>query len=599
MRRFWSAWMALLLSLLSALPVAARETAEPQGAVGDPPVVVVGEARPLNLKALGTTVLLKTRTTGVEDEFLVAATDPGLPRLASLFGAEWAWQDGRLLVRRGDLKVELGLGQEELPPDVGGRRLEVPARLVDGAPHVPLSCLEDLLAVRLTLAADGKSGWVEPLIQSIRLEGDARRPKLVIRSSAPLTFKTFSLRRPDRYVIDLAGGVLDTPALRVTHPELGDIRLGQFQLGPAITRVVIPSVPGLTIVAPRPGPSREIAFELAMQGIAAPARDFPVQKVTAARVEPMASGQRVVLQFSGPVQYEWSRLLPPDNRFFLDLPQAILVGPKQEFLVQDGHLRSVRISQFQTEPAPITRVVVDLEKAAQTRLTAGETPHSLVLEIRHDTIEPTMAMLKGYGTTSFPASGGVVCLDPGHGGSDPGAVNRALGLTEKEVTLDLCLRLARILRTRGWNVVMTRDDDRDVSWAGSSAREELGARVQIANDLAADVFVSVHCNASVNSAVKGTSLHTFKGSDSLLAEELHPTLVAAAGRPDRGIQKDRFYVLAHSRMPAVLVETAFLSNSEEARLLGTPEYRQQLAEALADGLGRYASRYLKQTTAGP
>jgi len=147
--------------------------------------------------------------------------------------------------------------------------------------------------------------------------------------------------------------------------------------------------------------------------------------------------------------------------------------------------------------------------------------------------------------------------------------------------------------------VMTRDDDRDVSWAGSSAREELGARVQIANDLAADVFVSVHCNASVNSAVKGTSLHTFKGSDSLLAEELHPTLVAAAGRPDRGIQKDRFYVLAHSRMPAVLVETAFLSNSEEARLLGTPEYRQQLAEALADGLGRYASRYLKQTTAGP
>ena len=348
MRRFWSAWMALLLSLLSALPVAARETAEPQGAVGDPPVVVVGEARPLNLKALGTTVLLKTRTTGVEDEFLVAATDPGLPRLASLFGAEWAWQDGRLLVRRGDLKVELGLGQEELPPDVGGRRLEVPARLVDGAPHVPLSCLEDLLAVRLTLAADGKSGWVEPLIQSIRLEGDARRPKLVIRSSAPLTFKTFSLRRPDRYVIDLAGGVLDTPALRVTHPELGDIRLGQFQLGPAITRVVIPSVPGLTIVAPRPGPSREIAFELAMQGIAAPARDFPVQKVTAARVEPMASGQRVVLQFSGPVQYEWSRLLPPDNRFFLDLPQAILVGPKQEFQVQDGHLRSVRISQFQT-----------------------------------------------------------------------------------------------------------------------------------------------------------------------------------------------------------------------------------------------------------
>jgi len=312
----------------------------------------------------------------------------------------------------------------------------------------------------------------------------------------------------------------------------------------------------------------------------------------------MADGQRVVLQFSGPVQYEWSRLLPPDHRFFLDLPQAVLVGPKQEVQLDGDFVRSVRVSQFEAEPRPVTRVVVDLEQAAETRVALGETPNSLVLEIRHRTIEPSMAMLKGYGTTSFPSAGGVICLDPGHGGSDPGAVNRSLGLMEKEVTLDICLRLAKILRARGWNVVMTRDDDRDVSWAGSSAREELGARCKIANDMGADVFVSVHCNASVSAAVNGTSVHAYKRSDHVLAQELHAPVVSASGRPNRGIQKDRFYVLAHSKMPAILIETAFLSNPEEGRLLGSPDYRQRLAEAMADGLGRYASRFLRQTTAG-
>src|SRR5690606_7658617 len=124
------------------------------------------------------------------------------------------------------------------------------------------------------------------------------------------------------------------------------------------------------------------------------------------------------------------------------------------------------------------------------RLTPGEAANTLVLEIRHKTIEPSMAMLKGYGTTSFPAAGGIICIDPGHGGSDPGCISRHYGVTEKEVTLDISLRLARILRSRGWNVVLTRTDDRDVSWAGSSAKEELGARVKIANDMGADVFVS-------------------------------------------------------------------------------------------------------------
>lgn len=605
MRTLWrTCGVALLGSLLLAGPASAQQggPGAPTPAVEGhaPRRIAVGQPRPLTLQAGAETLRLTVRETGIEDEFMVAATDPALPRLATLFGATLRWEaPGRLVVQRGAERLELGLGQEKLPEAAGGRQLDVPARVVDGVPHVPLSALEDLLDVRVTLADKANKGWVEPLITEVKLEGDGRKPKLVIRSSAPLTFKTFRLRQPDRFVIDIAGGVLDTPGLRVTHPELGDIRLGQFTLGPAVARVVIPAVPGVKIVAPAKRASREIAFGLELAGVEAPAQNFPAQKITDVAVEPMADGQRVVLTFSGPVQYEWSRLLPPDNRFFLDIPQAVLVGPKRDFELEgDEFVDAVRVSQFEAEPRPVARVVVDLQQPAETRVVAGETPNSLVLEIRHKKVEPSMAMLKGYGTTSFPSGGGVICIDPGHGGSDPGCMNRSLGVAEEEVTLDLSLRLAKILRARGWNVVMTRTDDRDVSWAGSSAREELGARVKIANDMGADVFVSIHCNASVSPSVNGTSIHAYKRSDHVLAQELHPSVVAATGRANRGIQKDRFYVLAHSKMPAVLIETAFLSHPEEGRLLANPEYRQRVAEAIADGLGRYASRYIKQTTAG-
>lgn len=604
-----SLWRTCGVALLGGLLLAGPASAQGGGGTGTggtaptadhaPRRIVVAEARPLTLQVGGENLRLAARATGIEDEFMVAATDPALPRIATAFGATLRWEaPGKLVVVRGKERLELGLGQEKLPEAAGGRQLDVPARVVDGVPHIPLSALEDLLEVRVTLVEKGGAGWIEPLITDVKLEGDGRKPRLVIRSSAPLTFKTFRLRQPDRYVIDIAGGVLDTPGLRVTHPELGDIRLGQFKLGPAVSRVVIPVTPGVKIVAPAKRASQEIAFGLELAGVEAPAQNFPAQKITDVKVEPMVDGQRVVLCFSGPVQYEWTRLLPPDNRFVLDIPQAVLVGPKQEFEMEGEFLDSIRVSQFEAEPRPVARVVVDMDQPAETRVVAGETPNSLVLEIRHRKIEPSMTMLKGYGTTSFPAGGGVICIDPGHGGSDPGCVNRSLGVTEEEVTLDISLRLAKILRTRGWNVVMTRTDDRDVSWAGSSAREELGARVKIANDMGADVFVSIHCNASVSPSVNGTSIHAYKKSDYVLAQELHPSVVAATGRANRGIQKDRFYVLAHSKMPAVLIETAFLSHPEEGRLLATPEYRQRLAEAMADGLGRYASRYIKQTTAG-
>jgi N-acetylmuramoyl-L-alanine amidase len=210
----------------------------------------------------------------------------------------------------------------------------------------------------------------------------------------------------------------------------------------------------------------------------------------------------------------------------------------------------------------------------------------------------TIALLKDTGLDELAATGsvetpgwmnvrGTIVIDPGHGGSDPGCVNRALGTREADVTLKICLHLAEILRAEGWNVIMTRETDRDITYAGSPDRMELEARSGIANNIGADLFMSVHCNASVNSASYGSSIHWWKAEDYAFAQALEPVLGHAIGLGQKGLIRNRFVVLRHSEMPSVLVETAFLSNMREGAKLSDPEFQKVIARQLAGGLANY------------
>ncbi len=419
----------------------------------------------------------------------------------------------------------------------------------------------------------------------------------MIQVTAPVTYKTFTLKNPARYVIDIQGAVLDTPRQVLHHPVLGLVRTGQFELAPAVSRIVIPVEDGVTVSGSQSGSGQTLVFNLKLPGKEM-FKATRLQPVTGLSVESIRGGHRVVVQGRGAFRYRWHRLQAPDNRFFLDIEHAVLEGKKRIVSVDDPFLSEVRLSQFRVDPYPVVRLVFDLKRPCDIRFKDGGDENTLIVDLFHREIDPAKAVLQGWGTTALAVPGGVICIDPGHGGSDPGAINRRLKLEEKDVTLDIALKLAAILRQQGWNVVLTRDTDRDVTWAGSSARVELGARVKIANDLKADVFVSIHCNASVNPGRNGTSIHYFKRSDKILALELRKMLLAATGRPDRGIRKNRFYVLAHTQMPAVLVETAYITNPIGAKLLGDDGYRQRIAQALARGLRQYAGRHMRWVTAG-
>lgn len=179
-----------------------------------------------------------------------------------------------------------------------------------------------------------------------------------------------------------------------------------------------------------------------------------------------------------------------------------------------------------------------------------------------------------------------ICLDPGHGGSDPGAVGYVV---EKDVNLDIVLRLRDLLSADtnnqagggSWQLYLTRDKDVYVS---------LEARVQYANSNNVDRFMSTHNNACNYCGGNGTETYLYtQGSQQSedLASRVQKQVVAHIGTKDRGVKKADFYVLKYTNMPAILLEAAFVDHQGDAALLANPAKRQEIARAQMHGLQQH------------
>lgn len=171
----------------------------------------------------------------------------------------------------------------------------------------------------------------------------------------------------------------------------------------------------------------------------------------------------------------------------------------------------------------------------------------------------------------------VVMLDPGHGGESTGASYN--GVEEKDLNLAIAQKAAAFLAEAGVDVRMTRTDDRDV---GLYERTDLAARAE------ADLFVSVHCNASLthpDAMGVYTAAYEEGGESWRIAEALRASVTAAAGAGDMGTEaRPDLAVLRTATMPAVLVECGYMSTPEELSLLAWPEYQDRLARGIADGI---------------
>lgn len=188
-----------------------------------------------------------------------------------------------------------------------------------------------------------------------------------------------------------------------------------------------------------------------------------------------------------------------------------------------------------------------------------------------------------------PLAGKKVCIDPGHGGPDSGAIGPT-GVNEKDVNLAIALNLRDELVAKGATVVMTRDTDRSVAPAGSGHAEELQARCDVATNAHADIFVSVHNNASDNTSASGLETYHARNASAAsieLATDIYGAMTDQLPGHPRGVQSANFHVIYHATMPAELTEVAFITNPAEEKLLNTPDFQKKAAHAIADGVQKY------------
>lgn len=187
-----------------------------------------------------------------------------------------------------------------------------------------------------------------------------------------------------------------------------------------------------------------------------------------------------------------------------------------------------------------------------------------------------------------------VVIDPGHGGRDPGSIGPT-GVQEKVVTLAVARQVAAILGQVA-DVKLTRYGDVAL---GPTISADLSARAGVANQISADVFISIHCNAVMDRTAAGTETYHYPGSAQgvRLADILQRRMVAALRLPNRGVKQARFAVLRETKtnIPAVLVELGFLSNLTEEGLLESPAFQAKAAQAIANGIAAYLGLSLPKT----
>lgn len=334
-------------------------------------------------------------------------------------------------------------------------------------------------------------------------------------------------------------------------------------------------------------------------------------QITDVRVSAGSSKVRIVADADGEVDYESFALKSPD-RVVVDLKGASLgKNVKRDIKVDSRFVKRVRIGQHTQDTV---RIVVESSVKRDNYDVFGITGGSSAYRVAMDFGKVELYGSSSSGTASSGGSstsggavgsvgdidvndasvrsalkGRIITIDPGHGGSDTGAIGPG-GLYEKTATLAIGLDLAEMLKKSGARVFITRRTDRDVAPQPATDSEELQARCNVGNLSKSDIFVSIHLDSFTSPSAAGTTGYYYTGgSDSSrrLAQYVKEGVVSALGTYDRGTKTSNFYVVKNTTMPATLVEVAFVSNPDEEAVLGSKEGQLKAAEGIFRGIVRY------------
>ncbi|MEG1416553.1 MAG: N-acetylmuramoyl-L-alanine amidase [Clostridium sp.] len=187
-----------------------------------------------------------------------------------------------------------------------------------------------------------------------------------------------------------------------------------------------------------------------------------------------------------------------------------------------------------------------------------------------------------------PNGNTLIVIDPGHGGYDPGAKSNIINFFEKDITLQVALKLGSELERLGYRVLYTRNND-STAWNSKDKSESLRYRYTFANNNNADLFISLHCN-SFNG--KGTGIETyFSNSNQLKDREfaslVHKEVINSTSMIDRKAKPKDFWVVTYTKMPALLLEMGFIDNINDAPKLASPEFQNNIVKGIIKGVKSY------------
>lgn len=197
--------------------------------------------------------------------------------------------------------------------------------------------------------------------------------------------------------------------------------------------------------------------------------------------------------------------------------------------------------------------------------------------------------------TMLPTTSKVIVIDAGHGGVDPGAIGKVLGIHEKDINLNIAKYLKEYLEQSGAVVIMTRKDDKGLYSSSGTLRkkknEDLKNRKNIVSNSKAHIFVTIHLNSFPQTRYYGAQ--TFYPKDNLkgkpLAENIQTQLVGLLDKKNTrsALSKEGIYLIRGLDIPTALIECGFLSNPQEEKLLNTSEYQKKVAWAIFTGIQKY------------
>lgn len=472
----------------------------------------------------------------------------------------------------------------------GPRQADVEGLEQSGAPGFPMT----------TLSLRASKGWLTAVHRISCCSLDvvmARSPKdLVIRASAPSPAVVTAVRPATPTPPSAAPGGSALP--QAAWPAAGHQSVPTAAPAPEVTDLESPQSenvsPGALPSGEGPSPSPS----------ASPRQTFA--KITSVSVASARGVGRIVLSVTGPVSFVWHRLAEPDNRMWIDIYQAELVGPAQDLTLPLPEVRAARISQHELVPDHVVRVAIDPTEPVDFAIGPIQgAPNELGIDVRSSPPPPD-APTSGMGglvstvpqtspppAVVAPTDPRLIVIDPGHGGNDPGAMNQSAGLVESHLTLSIARRVQALLMRDGWRVTLTRDGDYEVGDPNGDDKQELQARCDVANAAGARLFISIHINASVSSMPDGMTTYYWRPADRAFAQSIQQALVAATGDTDDGVKRDNFYVIHHTVMPAVLVEAGYLSNSHDADLLEQPAFLDRIAQGIARGVNDFTGGPLR------